>query len=111
MLTPDIALLKQQLDQAFNSDASMHISMVFQFCFDQGESYYVTIDQGKFDLCPGTHKQPTVTLLFDRPGTAQGILDGSIDGMQAFMQGKFRNTGNLVLASRLGLLFAHTAQK
>jgi len=45
-----------------------------------------------------------VTLVMDGE-TLQGIVDGSTDGMQAFMGGKLRAEGDMMLAMKLSELF------
>jgi putative sterol carrier protein len=37
--------------------------------------------------------------------TLQGVMNGETDGMQAFMAGKLRAEGDMMLALKLGELF------
>ena len=51
-----------------------------------------------------TGENPNVTLIMDSE-TLKGITSGETDGMQAFMAGKLRAEGDMMLAMKLGELF------
>jgi putative sterol carrier protein len=78
---------------------------VFQFCFDEGESFYLEVDRDEFHFSPGYHNSPTLTLYIDAWSTCWNLLIGKDDGMQAFMEGRYRADGNIVLSQLLLYLF------
>ncbi|HJN51372.1 MAG: SCP2 sterol-binding domain-containing protein [Pseudomonadales bacterium] len=78
----------------------------FQFQFDEDESCYLEVATDGFEFLPGSCHRPTVTLFIDSHATLAGLLTGSIDGMEAFMQGRYRADGNIVMSQLLLHLFA-----
>ena len=56
------------------------------------------------ELKEGENPDAQVTLVMDSE-TLEGIVDGSTDGMQAFMGGKLRTEGDMMLAMKLSELF------
>jgi|TARA_Y100000310_G_scaffold218241_2_gene219454 putative sterol carrier protein len=77
----------------------------FQFQFDEGEPCYLDVMADRFQLQPNTCHAPTITLFMDNHATLVGLLTGSMDGMEAFMQGRYRADGNIVLSQLLLHLF------
>ncbi|MNN88285.1 SCP-2 sterol transfer family protein [compost metagenome] len=59
---------------------------------------------GACDLQQGDSASPNVTLIMDSE-TLKGITSGETDGMQAFMGGKLRAEGDMMLALKLSELF------
>lgn len=78
---------------------------LFQFQFDEGESCYLEVAKDGFQFLPSRCHHPTITLYLDNHATLAGLLTGSIDGMAAFMQGRYRADGNIVLSQLLLHLF------
>ena len=77
----------------------------FQFEFDDGEAFYLEVNEGGFSFTSGYHQAPTILLNISDHETCWGLLDGRIDGMQAFMEGRYRANGNIVLSQLLLYLF------
>lgn len=89
----------------FNADAAADLDAVFQINVDDDDNnYFIKIKDAACNLDQGDHDDPTVTLSMDCE-TLQGIFSGDIDGMQAFMEGKIRAEGDIMLATRLTELF------
>ncbi len=78
---------------------------VFQFQFTEAEPFHLEVETRRFSLSPGTHPQPTVTLYIDQPKTCWRLLLGCEDGMAAFMDGRYRADGNIVLSQLLLYMF------
>lgn len=98
---------QQQLDamvSRFNADAAGSLEAVFQYLLDGGDAYYVVIADGSCSLSAGEHDDPDATLSMDDE-TLGEILSGETDGMQAFMAGKLKVSGDMMLATRLTTLF------
>ena len=72
---------------------------VFQFQFDEAKPFHLDVQSSSFTLSPGLHSSPTVTLYIDQPKTCWNLLIGREDGMQAFMDGRYRADGNIVFES------------
>ena len=79
---------------------------IFQFSFDEGGEFYLTVSNEGFGFMPGAHAAPTLTLYLDNHDTCWLLLTGRLDGMQAFMEGRYRADGNIVLSQLLLYLFS-----
>ncbi len=91
---------------AFLAEKAAGVDAVIQFKFtgEQAGDWFVTIKDGKCEVEKGVHATPKLTLA--AAGTdAVKVLTGQMDGMQAFMQGKLRLTGDMSLAMKLMGLF------
>ena len=82
-------------------------AVIFQFEFDRQEAFHLSIKGSLFKLLAGRHSAPTLTCYISDHATCWGLLDGSIDGMAAFMAGIYRADGNIVLSQLLLYLFKH----
>lgn len=96
---------KAQLIPRFRQGFLQRERAVFQFNFDVDEPFYLQIDGADLDLQPGQHPQPTINLYIDNHQTCWGLLDGRVDGMEAFLRGQYRADGNIVLSQLLLYLF------
>ncbi len=92
------------MEARFNADAASGMEEVFQFVIEDDESYYLVVSDDSFNIVKGTHDDPSVTLIMDSE-TMVGVMSGEMDGMQAFMMGKLRAEGNMMLATKLNALF------
>lgn len=88
----------------FDADEADDMEAVFQFEIEDGDSYFLNVEDGKCEMGEGEHDDPTVTLEMDL-ATLQAVMDGSLDGMAAFMQGKIRADGDIMLATKLTQIF------
>ncbi|WP_257296272.1 SCP2 sterol-binding domain-containing protein [Endozoicomonas sp. YOMI1] len=102
MSTP--AEIIESMKTRFDSDAAAGIDEIFQFDIEDADTYHLIIKDGSLDIVAGAHDDPSVTLIMDSE-TMAGVMSGEIDGMQAFMMGKLRAEGNMMLATKLGALF------
>lgn len=78
---------------------------VFQFHFDHDAPFYLTVFEDAFSFTPGTTDDPTISLFIDTHETCWGLIEGRLDGMQMFMEGRYRADGNIVLSQLLLYLF------
>lgn len=88
----------------FDVSAAADIDAVFQFELDDTDNYFISINEGKCDLSSGEHDDATVTLAMEL-ATLEKVMNGELDGMAAFMQGKIRAEGDVMLATRLTDIF------
>lgn len=100
---PAIKEIIATLSSRFNAAAAGDMKAVFQFSIDN-EQYYITIQSGTCVITEGKHDDPTVTLTMSND-TLQELVNGSTSGMQAFMMGKLKTQGDMILATKLGSLF------
>lgn len=88
----------------FNAEAAAGMDEVFQFDLDDADSWHLVIKDGTCNMVDGTHDDPSVTLTMDM-ATMEAVMSGKMEGMQAFMMGKLRAEGNMMLATKLTALF------
>ncbi|NRA82773.1 MAG: SCP2 sterol-binding domain-containing protein [Gammaproteobacteria bacterium] len=91
------------LASKFDSAAASGVDEVFQFDLE-GELFHLVVADGAYEIHDGEHDDPSVTLSL-KSKTLKGLLDGSVNGMTAFMMGKIKATGNMMLATKLTQLF------
>jgi len=105
VLRATLAVKQQRLSQRFNPRVLQRDQVTFQFVFDDEPPFYLSIDGDNIDLAVGLCAQPTIRLFIDSHATCWGLLEGEIDGMQAFMDGRYRADGNIVLSQLLLYVF------
>ncbi|HKM14441.1 MAG TPA: SCP2 sterol-binding domain-containing protein [Marinospirillum sp.] len=100
----DINAIIEGLKDKFNATAAAGMDDVFQFNVEDGTNYYVVIKNNQCEIAEGDHDDPSVTLIMNK-ATLKDVLTGEEDGMQAFMAGKLRAEGDMMLATKLSTLF------
>jgi len=95
-----------KMPEVFNPNAAQGLDVVFQFNITgEGEgNWNVTVKQGACQIQEGTHDSPSVTLTMAGE-TWLAIVNKELNGMQAFMSGKLKATGDIMLAQRIEQLF------
>jgi putative sterol carrier protein len=101
-----IADMMARMPGAFLPEKAAGLDAVIQFKFTGAEpgDWYATIKDGRVEVTQGAAPSPKMTLSADS-GDYVKILTGELDGMQAFMQGKIKLTGDLNLAMKLTQMF------
>lgn len=99
-----VAKVIETMQARFNANAAAGLDLVFQFNIADAENYYLSIKDGTCSLTEGNAEAPNVSLIMDS-ATLKGVLKGEISGMEAFMTGKLRTEGDMMLALKLGDLF------
>ncbi|XKH61581.1 SCP2 sterol-binding domain-containing protein [Halomonas sediminis] len=94
----------EKLQARFNPQAATNMDEVFQFHFTDADSHYLVVKDGTLDINEGEHEDPSVSLRLSTD-TLKGIMSGDVNGMTAFMTGKLKATGNVMLATQLTQLF------
>ena len=90
----------------FNRNAAAGLNAVFQYHIKGAESgdWYVAVKDQTCMVSEGVHGSPTVSLtLADKDWIA--MCNGELDGMSAFMGGKLKLSGDIMLAQRIASLF------
>ncbi len=105
MLTQLLTEKSSALATHFKAGFLQREQTIFQFKFDSGEPFYLEVSNTDFEFTAGETEQPTITLFFKNHSTCWSLLDGSMDGMRAFMDGSYRADGNIVLSQLILYLF------
>ncbi|KAA0945843.1 MULTISPECIES: SCP2 sterol-binding domain-containing protein [unclassified Pseudomonas] len=100
----DVAKAVEAMKAKFNPAAAAGLDLVFGFRIDETENFSLIVKDSTCVLKEGVNDDAQVTLVMDAE-TMKGIVDGSTDGMQAFMGGKLRAEGDMMLAMKLSELF------
>jgi putative sterol carrier protein len=88
----------------FNPSAAAGLDLVFGFRIDEDKHFSLIVKDSTCVLQEGENPDAQVTLVMDAE-TLEGIVSGETDGMQAFMGGKLRAEGDMMLAMKLSELF------
>ena len=101
-----VADLMSKMPGAFMPEKAAGLDAVIQFKFTGAEpgDWYAVVKDGKVEVSQGTHAYPKMTLTADSSDYVK-IFTGELDGMQAFMGGKLRTEGDMMLALKLSELF------
>lgn len=99
-----VADIINTMQSKFNASAAAGLDLVFQFNIEDGENYALIVKDGTCQVQQGDNPNANVTLIMDS-ATLAGIASGETDGMQAFMSGKLRAEGDMMLAMKLAELF------
>lgn len=99
-----VADIINSMQSKFNPSAAAGLDLIFQFNIEDGENYALVVKDGTCAIEQGVNPNANVTLILDTE-TLKGITSGETDGMQAFMAGKLRAEGDMMLALKLGELF------
>lgn len=88
----------------FNADAAAGLDLVFQFNLEDDDNYHLIVKDGTCAVQEGDAADANVTLIMDKD-TFTELASGETDGMQAFMAGRLRAEGDMMLAMKLSELF------
>jgi putative sterol carrier protein len=92
----------QHMPEAFIPEKAQGVDAVVQFQFSGAEAgdWVVHIHGGRCEVSPGRAEHAALTFAADSADFL-AVLNGEMDGMRAFMQGKLQLAGDLGLAMRL----------
>lgn len=91
------------LSNRFKPEAAGNLNAVFQFEIDQAH-YFIAVHDGSCQVSEGEHASPHVTLTMSQ-ATLEQLMSNELTGMQAFMTGKLKTQGDMMLATKLSPLF------
>lgn len=96
--------LFDQMGQRFNASAAAGVDEVFQYDIEGEGTWQVSVSDGECSIAGGDAADASVTLSMS-PETLAGVMSGEVDGMQAFMTGSIKASGDIMLATRLNDIF------
>ncbi|EAR59490.1 SCP2 sterol-binding domain-containing protein [Neptuniibacter caesariensis] len=99
----------EKLPSRFMAENSADFEAVFQFTIEDDQDFYIDIKNQTCTVTTGEHIDPNITLIMEAE-TFIDVINGNQDGMSAFMSGKLRAEGNIILATKLGKLFSREKQ-
>lgn len=90
----------------FMPEKAGDLKAVIQFDLngDGGGQYYLSIADQACTVQPGVSSSPTMTLTASAADYL-GLMNGELNAMQAFMQGKIRVKGDVSLAMKMQAIF------
>jgi putative sterol carrier protein len=93
-------------EKAFKPEVAEGVEAVIQYHLtgDEGGDWIINIKDGKCTVAEGTAENATMTLTADAQDF-KDVLTGKADGMQYFMQGRLKLSGDLNLALKLTTFF------
>lgn len=95
----------EKLPSRFIPENAIDLEAVFQFMLEDESDFFIQIKDGNCTVIKGEHPDPNISLFMDAV-TVVDVVTGVTDGMSAFLKGRLRAEGNVILATRLGKLFA-----
>ena len=96
----------ETLPQRFQPNAAKGVKATFQFELsgDGGGTYHVKIDDGTMAVVEGPTDSPSTTIKMAADDYVQ-MVNGKLSGTMAFMKGKLKVTGNVMLAQKMQNIF------
>jgi putative sterol carrier protein len=100
----NIEQLAAELYQRFRPDAASGIDMLVRLDVSDRAHLLLCVRDGVLTITKDS-RPPDVTFRFDNLATATAIIRGESDAIEAFMHGRFRADGYLMMAFKLMELF------
>ncbi len=90
----------------FNPQAAEGLDAVFQWevVGDGGGVWHIKVADGKAELATGRHESPSVSQICSTE-LFLAMVNMEVDGMQAFMSGQLKMTGDMMAAQKIYDLF------
>jgi putative sterol carrier protein len=90
----------------FQADLAQGLDVVIQYSLtgEEASNYIITIKDGVCTTAEGLADKPNMTLSADSQDF-KDVLTGRVNGMQYFMMGKLKLSGDLNLAMKLTQIF------
>ena len=95
------------MKDAFDPSKASGVTAVIQYDIDTPiglKSYQLKVDNGTCSIEKGTASEPRVTLALNLP-TFLRLMIGELDGMQAFMSGKLKVSGDIMFSQNIASWF------
>ena len=99
----DVTDFLKKMTQAFDANAASGTNCVLQF--NTSKPAYITIKDGTAVFSEGSASSPDVALIMADEDLI-ALLKGELNGMQAFMTGKLKLSGDMMFAQSMQAWFA-----
>jgi putative sterol carrier protein len=92
----------ETLTERFVPEAAKGVHAVYQFELggEGGGTYHVKVDDGALHVSEGPAEAPSTTIKMAADDYIQ-MVNGKLSGTMAFMKGKLKVTGNVMLAQKM----------
>ena len=100
--------LVQLLEQRFRPEQAIGVDMRLRLSTGEGD-IDVRIEAGRLSVGRERSAAADVTFMFENLGTAWQILLGEASAIDAFMHGRFRSDGYLMMAFKLMEIFGSSS--
>ncbi len=97
--------LAAELDARFRPQAATGLKMQVRLDITGSEEVSIALTDGRAQVSVGPGPTPDVSFIFSDMDTAWRIFTGRENAIEAFMQGRFRADGYLMMAFRLMEMF------
>lgn len=104
-----VAKVIEKLPGRFIEKNAEGMNATFQFVLEDDADFYISVENSQCSVIEGEHNDPNVTLIMSST-TMVEVINGERDGMSAFLTGKLRAEGDVMLATKLGKLFSREKQ-
>jgi len=102
-MSPDQGLISK-LQQNFDVAKAEGLTAIVQFEITDAGNSHMVVDNGQCQFFSGDHDTPNTIISMDTD-TLYSIIEGRISGMQGFMFGKVKASGDQRLAAKLDSFF------
>ena len=100
----NVSELEKELHQRFRPEAATGIDMLLRLDVSERAHLLLNVRDGVLTI-GSDPRAPDVTFIFENLATATAIIRGEADAIDAFMNGRFRADGYLMMAFKLMELF------
>ncbi len=106
---PKVSSVKEifeHINEGFHPDKAAGVDAVIQFELtgEGSGQYWIRVADKKAEVHEGTHESPTMTLVASADDYI-AVINGELNPMTAFMQGKIKVKGDMGLALKLQTMF------
>ncbi|MBF0526173.1 MAG: SCP2 sterol-binding domain-containing protein [Deltaproteobacteria bacterium] len=106
MAISDVKSGIEGMKSVFNKDCAIGVDAVFQYVItgEEGGNWSVTVKDQTCTVNEGMADSPNVTLTMAAPDYLD-LINGRLNGMTAYMTGKLKIGGDLMLSQKLMTMF------
>ncbi len=90
--------LIKRLPEVVNTEGTQNVSAIIQY--DISEPMYQVVEKGEMTVHEGEAAEPTLTITMADDDLVR-LFKGELNPMMAFMQGKIKLKGDMMLAQKL----------
>ncbi|MGB6063886.1 MAG: SCP2 sterol-binding domain-containing protein [Desulfomonilaceae bacterium] len=96
----------EKMTTVFDASKARGVNSIVQYIIDGagGGNWIIELRDGNCRIEEATHDSPNVTITMDAE-TWLALVNQEISGMAAFMSGKLKATGDVMLAQKIPLIF------